>query len=369
MTPIQKSRFSLTAKRRRDDPEARGPSTPRRWRRIRRAIVIGAAVLVGLPALLAAGLALWDGGVNLNAQRELLPGVAIDLRTAETELGPIEYDLYGTEGPVVLSVHAGLGGADQGRLFASWLQGDGYRILSPSRPGYLGTPLDSGRTLDEQADLLAALLDELGIDRVGVFAVSAGSPVGYTFAARHPDRVWGLVSISGVSLADPDASPSSAAQTAFMNAIGQKLAILTASMSLDSIVSSTLDETSTFTEDDKARRAEYITHTEHVRAFFTAMFDTTFPYEQRMPGTDNDLLQTRDLEIAFDRIETPTLILHGTHDGDVPFEHGENAAARIPGAQHHWMVGEDHLAFWLSPESASMQRIVAAFLREHAPAG
>ncbi|MEO3818080.1 alpha/beta hydrolase [Plantactinospora sp. B24E8] len=340
---------------------------PRRRRRIRKAILVTAGVLIGIPALLATGLTVWDGGANLDPQRELLPGVAINLRTAETERGPIEYDLHGTDGPVVLSVHAGLGGADQGRLFASWLQDDGYRILSPSRPGYLGTPLSSGRTLDEQADLLAALLDELHIDRVGVLAVSAGSPVAYTFAARHPERVWGLVSIGGVSLPNPDASATSPLRAAFVNAIVQKLAKLTASVSLESIVSSTLNETSTFTDEQKAERARYIMDTKDVRLFFEAMFETTFPYEKRMPGTANDSLQTREMGIAFDRITAPTLILHGTQDGDVPFEHGENAAARIPGARHHWMPDEEHLGFWLSPRAEDAQRAARAFLHEHAP--
>jgi pimeloyl-ACP methyl ester carboxylesterase len=78
---------------------------------------------------------------------------------------------------------------------AEWLRGAGFRIISPSRPGYLGTPLDSDRSLEQQADLLAALVDALSIRRGGVLAVSAGSPVGYVFAARHPDRVWRLVSI------------------------------------------------------------------------------------------------------------------------------------------------------------------------------
>lgn len=340
---------------------------PRRRHPTRKAVLLALGVLIGIPALLAIGLTVWDGGADLDAQRELLPGVAVDLRTVQTERGPVEYDLYGTEGPVVLSVHAGLGGADQGRLFASWLQDDGFRILSPSRPGYLGTPLDSGRTIDEQADLLAALLDELNIDRVGVFAVSAGGPVGYTFAARHPERVWGLVSIGGVSLPDPDAATNSPLQAAFLNAIGQKLAKLTASVSLESIVSGTLDETSTFTDEQKAERADYIMRTDDVRLFFKAMFDGTFPYEKRMPGTDNDSRQTRKMDIPFDRITAPALILHGTEDGDVPFEHGEHAAAQIPGAQHHWMPDEDHLAFWLSPHSEDVQRIVRAFLDEHAP--
>lgn len=340
---------------------------PRRWRRIRRKVLVTVGVLVGVPALLVIGLAVWDGGANLNPQRELIPGVTIDLQTATTDRGPVEYDLHGTDGPVVLSLHAGLGGADQGRLFASWLQDDGFRILSPSRPGYLGTPLSSGRTLDEQADLLAVLLDELHIDRVGVFAASAGSPVAYTFAARHPERVWALLSVGGVSLPKPDATPSSPLRTAFLNAIGQKLAKLTSAVSLRSVVAGTLDETSTFTDEQKAERIAYITHTEPARTFFKAIFDTTFPYEKRMPGTTNDALQTRTMGITFDRITAPTLIVHGTQDGDVTLQHGENAATRIPNAQHQWMQNEEHLGFWLSPHAEDAQRAAGAFLHEHAP--
>ncbi|MCZ7438748.1 alpha/beta hydrolase [Micromonospora sp. WMMC241] len=323
--------------------------------------------LLGLSALAVTLLVVWDGGVDLDPRRELLPGVRLDLRTVDTAHGPIEYDLHGADGPVVLSVHAGLGGADQGRLFAGWLRGDRYRILSPSRPGYLGTPLSSGRTLDEQADLLAALLDRLGIDRVGVFAVSAGSPVGYTFAARHPERVWGLVSVSGVARPDPNAAPASALRSAVMNTVGQKIVKLTASASMRSIVAGTLDETSTFSDERKAERVDHIMRTEGARRFFAAMFDATFPYERRWPGTDNDTERTRAMRIGFDRIVAPTLVVHGTQDGDVPFAHGAEAAARIRGARHCWMPDEDHLGFWLSPRAEEFQAVVRQFLRTHAP--
>ncbi|MEO3873770.1 alpha/beta hydrolase [Nonomuraea sp. B12E4] len=338
-------------------------------RRVVKIIRIVLAVLVGVPTAVVAGLLLWNGGIDDNPRRELLPGVQLDLRTATTRLGPIEYDLYGAKGPVLLSVHAGLGGADQGRLFAGWLQQDGYRILSPSRPGYLGTPLESGRTNEEQADLLAALLDELGIDRVGVLAVSAGSPVGYTFAARHPDRVWGLVSIGGLSKQKPPGKPSSSLRRTFLNTVGQKLALLTAGLSFESVVSSTLDETSVFTGEQRSERRSYIMNTPRVRALFEAMFETTFPYERRWPGTDNDAEQARRGDLPLGRITAPTLVFHGELDGDVSFDHGEYAAERIPGAEHYWMDDEDHLGFWLSPKAEQPQAVARAFLRRHAPRG
>jgi pimeloyl-ACP methyl ester carboxylesterase len=67
------------------------------------------------------------------------------------------------EGPAVLALHGAMGGYDQGLILARTIGPPGYRFVSVSRPGYLGTPLCAGRTPEEQADLLAHLLDALGI--------------------------------------------------------------------------------------------------------------------------------------------------------------------------------------------------------------
>jgi hypothetical protein len=77
----------------------------------------------------------------------------------------VEFDLTGGEGSVVLSSHGGIGGVDQARVMLGWLDPTHYRLLSVSRPGYLNTPLASGQSFEEQADLFAALLDALGIER------------------------------------------------------------------------------------------------------------------------------------------------------------------------------------------------------------
>lgn len=320
-----------------------------------RRIVRIAAAFAGIVVLLITGLIVWE------------PGSPPELSTVDTRRGPIAYDLDGAAGPVILSVHAGLGGADQGRLFARFLRDDGFRVLSPSRPGYPGTPLSSGRTVEEQADVLAALLDSLHLDRVGVFAASAGGPVAYAFAARHPDRVWALVSVAGVSLPNPDWAPSPRARRFFVDKVVQKVAYVTGSVAIESVVSGTLDETSLFTPADKTRRKNYIVNNPAARRLFEEMFRTTFPYEERMPGTDNDARQAKNSELPLGRITSPTLIMHGSADGDVPFRDGENAAAGIPGAQHHWMAGEDHLGFWLSPRAAEHQRVAREFLLGHAP--
>jgi pimeloyl-ACP methyl ester carboxylesterase len=98
------------------------------------------------------------------------------------------------------------------------------------------------------------------------------------------------------------------------------------------------------------------------------MLNTTFPYNQRMVGNDNDTQQTSTLQvIPFEKIKTPTLIVHGTHDADVPFYNGVYAYEHIPGAQRYWMKQEDHLGFWLSPDAGKAQNMVLDFLLRHAP--
>ena len=103
----------------------------------------------------------------------------------------------------------------------------------------------------------------------------------------------------------------------------------------------TLDETSTFTDEQKAERTTFIVDDQ---AFFTAVLDTTFPYPDRSPGTRNDAVQVVAAP-PLHRILAPTLVVHGTQDGDVPFEDGVHAAETVPGAEHHWMEHDDHLGF------------------------
>ena len=88
----------------------------------------------------------------------------------------------------VLTLHGAMGGHDQSELLAQTVGPPNRRYINVSRPGYLGTPLSSGQSPSEQADLFAALLDALQIGIVSVLAISGGGPSAIHFAARHPTR-------------------------------------------------------------------------------------------------------------------------------------------------------------------------------------
>jgi pimeloyl-ACP methyl ester carboxylesterase len=71
----------------------------------------------------------------------------------------------------LLVLHGTPGGSDQG-VVAAELLGVDARVIAPSRPGYLGTPLSTGRTPGEQAAAMVALLDELEVERAVVVGLS-----------------------------------------------------------------------------------------------------------------------------------------------------------------------------------------------------
>lgn len=127
---------------------------------------------------------------------------------AHTRCGPIEYATVG-QGPPVLVVHGAGGGFDQGLEIGAVLAQSGFRVIAPSRFGYLQTPLPRDASPTAQADAHACLLDALGIERVGVLGASAGAPSSVQFALRHPERIDALVLlVPAIYVPRPDAAPS-----------------------------------------------------------------------------------------------------------------------------------------------------------------
>ena len=110
---------------------------------------------------------------------------------AETPRGRIEFAETGVGEPVLV-IHGAGGGYDQGLMIGRDL-GDGFRIVAPSRFGYLRTPAPADSSVAAQADAHAALLDHLGIARAIVVGASAGAPSAIELALRHPDRVSELI--------------------------------------------------------------------------------------------------------------------------------------------------------------------------------
>ena len=112
-------------------------------------------------------------------------------KTAVLSYGNMSYVDKG-EGEIILSVHGIFGGYDQAYDTVKDFSFD-YRIIAPSRFGYLGSDILGDGTPAEQATAYVELLDKLGIDKVYLLATSAGGTTAIRFALDHPERTKGLI--------------------------------------------------------------------------------------------------------------------------------------------------------------------------------
>jgi pimeloyl-ACP methyl ester carboxylesterase len=119
---------------------------------------------------------------------------ALGLSELRTPDGTIRYLDVG-DGPPVLLVHDMFGGSDAALRQVKPLVPEGFRVIAPSRFGYLESTLPAGATPRRQADAFADLLDALGIDKAAVIAVGAGATSALQLAVRHRGRVSGLALI------------------------------------------------------------------------------------------------------------------------------------------------------------------------------
>ncbi|MCW2284121.1 pimeloyl-ACP methyl ester carboxylesterase [Rhodoblastus acidophilus] len=277
----------------------------------------------------------------------------------QTRLGPVEHTDDG-DGPAFLALHGGMGGYDQSLLLAKTLLAApaSQRVIALSRPGYLGAPLLSGATLDEHADLYAALLDRLAIDRAVVAAVSAGGPSAIAFAARHPDRCAGLILVSTPSgrFDSPDEVvkrlrhfeilcriPGVARFFAWANRRNPRKAAARAIRDPD-----TLQRT--------------LAHPEAARLLFALQGSVFERLAERLPGTIADVSALAALPpLPFHRISSPTLVIHGEADSVVPFAHGRRSAHEIAGAEFCKIPAGEHVCLFTHLDEVRQR--VGAFLR------
>jgi pimeloyl-ACP methyl ester carboxylesterase len=152
-------------------------------------------------SLLLAGLAgtalVAAGGAGLGLSRSLAAArarLAGRSEVFEGRFGAMEYATAGT-GPPVLMLHGTGGGFDQGLDMTRPLAAAGWRILAPSRFGYLRSEFPADPSPENQADACLDLLDRFGIDRLPVIGGSAGALSALAFAIRHPGRCSALVAL------------------------------------------------------------------------------------------------------------------------------------------------------------------------------
>jgi 2-hydroxy-6-oxonona-2,4-dienedioate hydrolase len=307
--------------------------------------------MVSLRGVLTAlgGLALAGGGYAAGAFREARgqadsrlfgQGTLIDTRA-----GALEYAVAG-DGPPLMMIHGTGGGFDQGLLFAAGLRQQGFRIIAPSRFGYLGSAFPDDASPAHQADTLVDLLDHLGIERLPVVGGSAGALTAAEFALRHPDRCSHLgLLVPAANLTKRDPVVFTGLQRFAVEAVlGSDFWF----WSLTRFAPGQMIRTLLATNPALLDRVPKV---ERQRA--TAILNQIFPISRKVNGlrTDGFWAGTPTLT-AYDQITVPKLILSCEDDLFGTAATARLLAERIPDAQitiyptggHIWLGHDDDVA-------------------------
>ena len=283
------------------------------------------AVIVLLAATCA--LAVWHRYHNdIRAAR---PHASTGHRTANTTCGLIE-DADMGRGPVIFAVHGAGGGFDQSLDLARAFLGPGFRVIAPSRFGYLRTPLPADASPAAQADGHACLLDVLKLQKVVVVGGSMGAPSAMQLCLRHPERCTALILLFPITFAphpssEPRPHPSRPEQILMDMMLHSDYAFWAASkLASDTVMKTIL---ATPPKDFRSASAE-----EQARVLETLR--NIEPISAREKGLKNDAAVAPSIpRYEVEKIAVPTLVIAAEDDLFGTFNGGRYTAEHIPGAR------------------------------------
>ncbi|MDH3669253.1 MAG: alpha/beta hydrolase [Paracoccaceae bacterium] len=219
-------------------------------------------------------------------------------------------------------IHGAGGGYDQGLMLGETLLGEGYRIIAPSRFGYLNE-LPADRSLNAQADAFVCLLDALAIERAIVVGFSAGGPSGLTFAHRHPERTTVLILGCAVSFTDGRGQVDARRVQRINRIIGNDFVYWALSRFAWRQLGALFGVT--------RKLQEKLTHEE--LDTLRTIIEVMSPLSLRLDGIFNDQAQHMPRSYPLNEISVPTLVFHAEDDTLVPPDHARHSAGGIHGAE------------------------------------
>jgi pimeloyl-ACP methyl ester carboxylesterase len=268
--------------------------------------------------------------------------VGESLLTVETTDGrELSYALWGDgDGFPVFALHG-----TPGCRLERWPDEDVYKRLgilhiTHDRPGYGRSTRRPGRRIADEADDVAALADQLGLERFGVTGTSGGGAHALACAALLPDRVVRAACVVGVAplgddgldrdawLADMD--PENIKEFGWAEA-GEEVLEPALEAENAKIAARVADNPSSVLGDfdlSDSDRQE-LTRPERVQIIGESWAE----HSARGVGgwVDDDLAHLRPWGFNVGQITVPVLIRYGTTDVLVPPAHGEWLAAHVPG--------------------------------------
>ena len=282
--------------------------------------------VVGAPLAAAGAFAYYRYRQDLRAAEARVSSGSTLIKTA---CGPIEYADVGAGAPVLV-IHGAGGGFDQGLDVARPFIDHGFRVIAPSRFGYLRSPIPTDASPMAQADAYACLLDRLQVGKVLVYGVSAGGPSAMQLCLRHPERCAALV--LGVPLAYSDQSAN--ARPAQRSALTERVINATISSdfafwAMSKLARDTTIRTILGTPPEEVKKA-----TPDEQARIAQMLDHIQPITRRKNGLRNEAAVAQSLgRYDLERLTVPTLVFSVENDGYKTYPGAKYTAEHIKGGR------------------------------------
>lgn len=271
----------------------------------------------------------------------------------DTRHGSLEFSVSG-DGLPVLVIHGAGGGFDQGELLTRAVGGEEFRWIAVSRFGYLRSDLPANPTTSAQAEALVDLLDALGVDRVGVLAMSGGGPPALQLAQHYPERVAAMVLLSSAPFTPFGGNVQDRPIPTWMYSLllGNDVVYWL----LTRIARSTLAEA--FDARAELRREADVSELE----FIDALIDGFLPASKRLPGVNNEIAAV-DPETVYDlaAIRAPVLVVHADDDRLNPPAVARTIAQGIENAQ---LLGLEQGGHLLLGHHGDLEPVVEGFLNQ-----
>jgi pimeloyl-ACP methyl ester carboxylesterase len=205
----------------------------------------------------------------------------------------------------------------------------------------LSAPVDGPFTILEMAEDAAGLLDELGLESAHVVGISMGGMIAQDLALAHPERMRSLT--LGCTYCGGPGSQLMPEENA------RKL--------MEGLASG---------DRERALRVGYEVNLSPAfradESRFAAFHEmaTSVPAAKETIQLQIQAIFGHDTSARLGEISTPTLIVHGTEDGVLPYPNGEMIASLMPAARFETLEGVGHMFWWEQPERS------AELVREHA---
>lgn len=223
---------------------------------------------------------------------------------------------------------------------------DEYRVIVPDLRGFGGSTVSRAMTMEQYADDLRVILDELRIDGVVLAGLSMGGYVALAFCRLAPNRLRGLVLADTRPQADSDEARAN--RTATARQVMEDGAAALADSMLEKLLSPATFEN----QPDLVNTVRDTMARQSVSGIVAALYG---------------MAERSDSRPMLGDISVPTLVVVGAHDVITPVAEAASMVETIPGSELVVIPDAGHLSNLEQPQV--FNRAVREFLARRVRGG